>query len=201
MTARQDRRPGATLERIGTSTRATVDRIIATYRRATPTDVEAGASWYGDAGSLALELARAGDTTAEHAATVISHLSPRTPWARNVSGAWQLILTGEAPGCLQANVRRARAALSSSSPLGTLGGPKTQRFARNILGDRDAVTVDVWAARVALGERDDLDRVLRAVGAYDALEHCYRLAARRLGVDPVTVQATTWIVARNGRAA
>jgi hypothetical protein len=31
------------------------------------------------------------------------------------------------------------------------------------------------------------------------VEHAYVLAGRRLGVDPVTVQATTWIVARNGR--
>jgi hypothetical protein len=201
MTDRLDRRPGATLARIGTSTRATVDRIVDTYRRATPTDTESGARWYGDAGSLALEIARAGGTTAEHAAAVIAHLSPRTPWQRNVSGAWSLVLTGDAPGCLGRNVSGARRALESDRPLATLGGPKTQRFARNILGDRDAVTVDVWAARVALGERDDLDRVLTWAGVYDALEHCYRLAARRLGVDPVTVQATTWIVARNGRAA
>jgi hypothetical protein len=201
MAANLDKSPGAVLARFGTSTRATVDRIVSTYQSATATDVESGARWYGDAGQLALELARAGSTTAEHTAAVIAHLSPRTPWGRNVSGAWSVVLTGDAPGCLGRNVAGARRALESDRPLGTLGGPKTQRFARNILGDRDAVTVDVWAARVALGERDDLDRVLRTVGAYDALEHCYRLAARRLGVDPVTVQATTWIVARNGRAA
>jgi hypothetical protein len=195
------RTPASTLERIGTSTRATVDRIVATYRRATPADLEAGARWYGDAGTVATDLARAGGTSVEHAAAVIAHLSPRTPWARNVSGAWSVVLTGDAPGCLRRNVAGARRALESDAPLGTLGGPKTQRFARNILGDRDAVTVDVWAARVALGERDDLDRVLTWAGVYAALEHAYRLAARRLGVDPVTVQATTWVVARNGRAA
>ena len=45
----------------------------------------------------------------------------------------------------------------------------------------------------------DPEKALSRVGVYDAIEHSYRLAAARLGVDPVTVQATTWIVARNGR--
>jgi hypothetical protein len=62
------------------------------------------------------------------------------------------------------------------------------------------VTVDVWAARVAFGPRDDAEQVLSRVGVYDAVERAYQIAAQRLGVDPVTVQATTWIVARGGRA-
>jgi hypothetical protein len=36
---------------------------------------------------------------------------------------------------------------------------------------------------------------------YPAIEHAYRVAAERVGVDPTTMQATTWVVARNGRAA
>jgi hypothetical protein len=179
---------------------ATVRRILATWHRATPADVEAGATWYGDAGHHVDTLATLGGITREHAAAVISHLSPRTPWARNVAGAYALVTTGDAPGCLRANVARARAALASDAPLETFGGPKTRRFARNVAGDRSAVTVDVWAVRVALGTRPDAEQCLTRVGVYDALEHCYRLAAQRAGVDPTTMQATTWIVARNGRA-
>lgn len=200
MAASLDTRPAASFARIGTSTRATVDRIVRTYRDATPSDCEAGVRWYGDAELTATELARAGRTTVETAAAVIAHLSPRTPWSRNVNGAWSLVTTGEAPGCLSANVGRARRALHSDAPLETLNGPKTRAFASNILGDREAVTVDVWALRVALGDRPDADKLLRRTGTYEAVSHAYRLAARRLGVDPVTVQATTWIVARNGRA-
>jgi len=188
------------LQRIGTTTRATVDRIVATFDRATASDVEAGASWYADAGSIADTLAgKAGSR--EHAAAVIAHLSPRTTWSRNIAGAVSLLTDGSTAGCIGANVDRARAALQSDDPIGTLRGPKTRRFALNILGDRDAVTVDVWAARVAIGAvSDDPERDLSRVGVYDALEHAYRLAARRRGVDATTMQATTWIVARNGRA-
>ncbi len=198
-----DRSPNASLRRIGTSTRATVDRIVGIWELATPSDVEAGATWYADAHDVvdAIVAARP-DLSREHAAAVIAHLSPRTPWGRNVAGAMALVTTGSAPGCLGANVRRASNALESSNPLGTLKGPKIRRFALNILGDREAVTVDVWAARVALGERfDDPELLLSRVGVFDAVEHAYRLAARRVGVDPTTMQATTWIVARNGRAA
>lgn len=184
----------------GTSVRATVDRIVSTYQRATAEDIAAGAAWYGDAGSHADTLAALGGISREHAAAVLSHLSPRTPWSRNVSGAYALVTTGQAPGCLGANVARARVALASPSPLDTFGGPKTRRFAANIAGDRSAVTVDVWAVRVALGARPDAEAILSRVGVYDAIEHAYRLAAARCGVDATTMQATTWIVARGGRA-
>lgn len=197
MTTRLDRSPNATLRRLGTSTRATVDRIVRTYALATPEQCAEGADWYGSAGAVVDDLARVGQISREHAAAVISHLSPRTDWTRNVTGAWSLVTSGIAPTCLRANVDRARRALRSTDPLDSFGpdAPKTRRFARNIMGDRDAVTVDVWAARTALG-RWDAERDLRRAGAYDAIEHAYRLAARRIGTDPTTVQATCWIVER-----
>lgn len=189
-----------TLRKLGTSTRATVDRIVRTFDRATVSDVEAGATWYGDANDIATELASAAGSR-EHAAAVIAHLSPRTAWARNVAGAVGLVTDGNTHGCIGANVDRARRALQSPDPVATLNGPKTRRFALNILGDRDAVTVDVWAARVAFGTSvSDPEAALSRKGVYDAIEHAYRLAAARRGVDPTTMQATTWIVARNGRA-
>lgn len=202
MARKLDTRPNATLSRVyGTSTRATVDRIVDTYGRATEADRAAGAGWYANGGAIIADLSARTGLSPEHVAAVVSHLSPRTPWSRNVNGATNLVTTGKAPGCLGDNVKRARRALESDDPLETFGpdAPKTRRFARNLLGDRSVVTVDVWAARVALGDRAS-EATLGRAGVYGALEHAYRLAAARLGVDPVTVQATTWIVARNGRA-
>ena len=190
----------ARLQSLGTSTRATVDRIVRTYDRATAADRAAGAAWYADGESIIDDLSARTGFSREHVAAVVSHLSPRTTWSRNVYGATMLVTTGTAPTCIGSNVDRARRALNSDAPLDTFGGPKTRRFARNLLGDRTVVTVDVWAARVAFGDRiADPESALSRVGVYDAVEYCYQVAARRLGVDPVTVQATTWIVARNGR--
>ena len=175
-------------------------RILRTFDRATSSDVESGSRWYDEAGDLAANMAGAHHTTVEHTASVLAALSPRTTWSRNVLGAAALLNFGadaaRQVGCIGANVDRAvRCITDGYAGLGN--GPKTHAFARNIAGDREAVTVDVWAMHVA-----DLDETLLSrKGAYDIVANCYRAAARRRGVDPATMQATTWIVARNGRAA
>jgi hypothetical protein len=177
-----------------------VGRILRTFDRATASDVEAGATWYDEAGTLAADLAARGGHSVEEAAVVIAHLSPRTSWIRNVLGAEALLLRDERhAGIIGDNFDRAVASLDFENPLESFGptAPKTLNFARNILGDVEAVTVDVWAARVAgLDERQ-----LGLAGVYELTAHAYRLAARRRGVAPATMQATTWIVARGGRAA
>lgn len=194
------------LQRAGLPTLDTlVRRITRVFDRATASDVEAGATWYSEAEELAFHLGRNSGFGKSAAAAVISHLSPRTTWARNRSGAISLMIYGERyDGIIGANFERARRALdvAAERPYGadlddTFGGDKTRAFYRNILGDTDAVTVDVWAARVA-GIDENL---LKRVGVYDAVAEAYRIAARAAGVEPATMQATTWVVARNGRAA
>lgn len=206
MGAKLSRKPLDVFRRNGTSTRAVVDRIVATFDRATASDVERGVRWYGeDADALLAGLVAAGAPSLEHAATAVAHISPRTTWARNQAGAYALVTAGRDAAVdivkMSAGVDRAVDSLASDAPLSTLNGPKTKRFAYNLLGNRSAVTVDVWAARVALGETfEDPELVLARAGVYEAIEHAYRLAARRRGVDPTTMQATTWIVVRGGRA-
>jgi hypothetical protein len=190
--------------RASTSTRATVDRIVKTYALADDDQRAEGADWYGDASSLVDVLADVSGMTREQTAAMIAHLSPRCSWSRNVGAAWSLVTQGHAGGgILPANARRARVAMTSTDPLATLHGPKTSAFAANILGDRTRVTVDVWATRTALGTFDKrtTEITLRRVGVYDAIQHAFRLAAARLGVDPVTVQATVWIVERGRSSA
>lgn len=175
-------------------------RILRTFDRATASDLESGATWYGEAQELARTLGRTSGHGLEHAAAVIAHLSPQTPWSRNVAGAVTLLAYGERhDGILRTNLERARASLLATDPADSFGARahKTRRFYANILGDSEAVTVDVWAARVAGVDPDSL----RDAGTYDSVERSYRSAARRRGVSPATMQATTWIVARNGRAA
>lgn len=182
------------------TTRSVTDRIMSVWTRGSQADRQAGAVWYPTHEQLVDHLAGRAARTREAVAAVLAHLSPRTSWARAILGSRQLLIKGTSmPGLMGANVARARAAMATTDPLATLNGPKTRRFALNLLGDSQVVTVDIWAVRVALGDQYD-GNVLRAAGMYEAIEHCYRLAARRVGVHPVTMQATTWITARNGRA-
>lgn len=172
--------------------------ILDVWHASTETQREQGSQWYSEANSIASTLAAQAGVHIDHAAAVIAHLSPRVNWARNVAGATSLLLTGLAPGMMSGPVARATDAMLSEDPLGTLKGPKTRSFALNILGDQEAVTVDVWALRVATGSDDP--KVLSRKGGYESVADAYRRAAAVVGVSPTTMQATTWIVARNGRA-
>lgn len=176
---------------------AMIRRIRATWNVSTEDQREQGAKWYNEAQLVAALLAAQTGHTLDTAAAVLAHLSPRTFWAKTVQGATSLMIAGVAPGHLGANVRRALGAMEAEKPLDTLHGPKVAAFAANILGDTDAVTVDVWALRVALGP-DAPDSVTPK--QYRLVADAYRAAAREAGVTPATIQATTWIVARNGRA-
>lgn len=203
--------------RAGVTLETCVRRILRTFDAATPADVEAGATWYGGAGDLTRDLARTCGVSPDAVAAVLAQLSPRTTWSRNVAGAAALLTAhagGSDPydaarrvGCIAANVTRALVALGASDPVATINGPKTSAFAAAILGDRDRVVVDVWAARIALdpdwrrGSAHNAEVTLGRTGVYAAIAHAYTIAARRRGVDPTTCQATAWVVVRNGRAA
>lgn len=174
-------------------------RILRVWDRATRSDVESGVHWYDDAQALARQWSLETGYPLEVCAGVLSHLSPRTTWTRNVMGAADLLRYGtKAPGIIGRNFDNAQRVLSmwADDVEGSFGGPKTRRFYRNIIGDQYAVTVDVWAARVAGVD----EMLLSRVGVYDAVEVAYQRAASKRGVLPTTMQATTWIVARGGRA-
>jgi hypothetical protein len=83
--------------------------------------------------------------------------------------------------------------------LSAITGPKVSRFYRNMLGDGDAVTVDVWACRIAY---DDPRRDIAPNEAQVAvLERAYRLAASWCGLRPRELQASTWIAYRRAHGA
>lgn len=188
----------------GMTLETTVRRIVRVFDKATPADIEAGASWYPEAGRLAAEFAAQSGRSIECCAAVISHLSPRNQWVRNVLGAHMLLVDKEttAPG-LTTGTEKALDAINRD----TLGepvdesafGPKTLRFYWNIMGDHEAVTVDVWALRVAGVKGKDEEKGLDACGRYEAFEHAFRLAAGRRSVENSTMQATTWVVQKGGR--
>jgi len=183
-----------TLNKLGLSTAKVVNRILSTYSKASEDEILEGKAWYPSAFALAEELAEAGDMTVEQAGVMIAHLSPRLRWTKNVVAARALVATGKAPGVFGKQTAKAIEAMTAVDPWVTFGkGPKTIAFAQNILGNEQAVTVDVWAARVAGITEQELSRV----GVYEAVAHAYRLAAKRVGITPAQMQAITWVAIRN----
>lgn len=174
--------------------------VVATVRAASPEAVEAGAAWYGDARAACREMADRHGVTTATAAGVVAALSPRNRWAVNLTQADRVLAAAAAGGHLpavstQANRVKAWAIAHGARPLSVLSGPKVRAFYRNLTGDLDAVTVDVWAARVVGATAQDLNRV----GGYDAVAEDYRAAAAILDLPPAVTQAIAWVAVR-GRA-
>lgn len=180
--------------------KATLTRnILAVYRRASSEQLAAGLAWYDTAGEYAASLASEYGTTVRHAAGIIAALSPSTPWQRNVLDAREVLAAFAARAPLThkcstygANVVKAARIASGEQPEDVLGGLKVNAFYACILGDRDRVCVDRWAARVALNV--NLDKVSDV--QYRHCAEAYARAAKILGVPAREVQAVTWVVIR-----
>lgn len=165
--------------------------IIAAYTEASAEVRAAGASWYPAAAAECRDMLPADP---ERAAAIVAALSPRLSWRANLLAA-RAVVRGETPrGVLRANVGKAQRIAAGADPDVVLGGPKVRAFYRALVGDRDAVVVDVWAARVAGVAAPDTER------RYHRAAASYRIAARTLGVPVAHVQAATWIHARGTAA-
>jgi hypothetical protein len=183
----------STLAKIGLTMTEVRRNIRAVYGQALPHEVMAGLHWYDEAQGIAREISEMTGKSLDHAAVMIAHLSPRTKWSENIRYAMELAWTGNTYGTFRSAVERAQRALSVDDPWSTFGkAPKTRSFAANIRGDMSAVTIDVWAMRIAGVSEQQLTRA----GMYEAVAHAYRLEARRAGVQPAQLQAITWVVIR-----
>ena len=163
------------------------------WNAATDDQKARGASWYLTANQLA-EMIGNGDV--RKGAGIISALSPRMQWDRNVSLAIDA-MNGEPIRAMGASVRKAEAILNGADPESVLPmSAKTGHFYRNIADptDSDAVTVDCWAYRVATCEWDAAGP--KSARDYREVADAYRMVAGELGMITNHVQASTWNWAR-----
>lgn len=182
-------------DKVGLTTETVVKRIIRVADKATNDTVFDGINWYYEAQHLCESLAADSDYTVDQIAVAMAHLSPRLRWSQNVASIVALVTTGNLPAyIMQGPAKRARKALAAADPFGTFGkrAKKTESFARNIIGDDNAVTVDTWILDVV----GITEQQLKLVGVYDAVAHAYRIAAKRRNLSPAALQAVTWIVVR-----
>lgn len=173
--------------------------ILKYYRDADEDAVDAGSQWYDAALAICQQAADEHRLEVERAVCALAHLSSRLPWTKNVE-AFSALVSGQPHPAwvLTRSWELATAALTADDPWSTFGrrASKTRAFARAILGDEDAVTVDIWAARAAKVDPDVLSRPKD----YAAVADAYRRAAKRAGITPRKMQAIVWCAIR-GRAA
>jgi hypothetical protein len=183
------------LDKVGLTVRSTVNQIVRVFGQATPEQIIAGMVWYGTAQDLVYVLSEKSSYTIDQVACAMAALSPRLRWSQNTDSVESLVMTGELPRYIMSGPgKRARKALTAADPYQVFSksAKKTHSFARNITGDEIAVTVDVWIARVVGVD----ERQLKLAGVYEAIAHCFRLAAKRVGITPAQLQAVVWIVVR-----
>lgn len=180
----------------GTSIKKMRNAINRTISMSTPELTNAGKNWYRSAYNECVMIAIHTPYTVEQIAGAVAHLSPRMPWNRNIELAKTLAMTGTA-SCMKRSLDNAIKALNSDDPMETFGkdAHKTRAFYQNIINNHQPVTVDVWAARIAIGT-DDAEKMLSRKGMYQAVAHAYNLAAKDNGVSPAEAQAIAWCVIR-----
>ena len=175
-------------------------RLLRVFHAATPEQVVAGVQWYDRHARDIADIADAVGFNRNLVAEVTAALSPRIQWSRNLKLAEETcraFAAGKPPstvrGVFRANVSKAYDILRGD--IGALGGDKTVSFALNLMGDTDAVTVDVWAMRAAMG----YDKASLTSKQYRQIADSYRSAANRVGLSPRDFQAVVWCAER-GRA-
>lgn len=191
--------PAQGLAKVDLNVEQVIKRISRVFNRATEDEFKAGMTWYNEATGIVYDLSEASRYTVGQVAAAMAHLSPRLRWNQNVAAIELLVLEDFIPGYVMSGpAGRARKALLAADPEATFGkkAKKTLNFSRNCAGDVNAVTIDVWAARVV----GITESQLKLEGVYEAIAHCFRLAAKRAGITPAQMQAITWIVVRGSAA-
>jgi hypothetical protein len=178
-----------------TATTSIMSALRSRVESATLSDIMHANVWYGNARTIAERMVKLNPAyNVEIAATIIAAFSPRVHWATNVRKALDFAVGAPVRG-LRDHTRKAYLAERvgfDAIPFRT--APKTHSFARNIAGDMDAVTVDIWMCRAAEIGRDD-----PTIRQYRAISDAVRTLAAEYNMTPATMQALIWIVER-GRA-
>lgn len=192
------------------------DALKTHYALATDEQKEWGTEWYDTANQFIKNVAEKTGISEQRVAGVFAAFSPQTAWDANTAAATHFLLhydpddpdamnTTNFPG-LGDNLARAKRILqtkdTSKAILDTLGSPETapkiRNFYQNLMGNKNAVTIDTWMAKAMFGKDDKLltpeegQQGLGLTGAYDLMADVMRETAKELGVHPRDLQAIVW---------
>lgn len=175
-----------------------LDEYRKIVKSAKPSQIEQASKWYLEAEEIAREIvdiykSRNMDVSLEQAASIVSAFSPRQRWSVNVRQSLRFAHGDEDMRTLPNNLKMAKNALEKG--FDALNGKKTNSFARNIAGDENAVTIDVWMMRSAGIAKDSPSKK-----DYAALTEAINIVALENALTPRTTQALIWIVYRGSAA-
>lgn len=185
-----------------------VENILNCYHLSEPIHKEQGAIWYSQEYSWCEQLAKETGVYIERVAYAVAVTSNNIRWEKQKSLSKDFILwikygnepTGFKRGIIDRCAIKA-AEIILHGNISACSGPKVNAFARNLLGEKHSVTVDRWALWVSLGRvvpEQLTSSWVRPGSRRRAVESAYHEAAYQLGMDVSTLQAITWLYAREG---
>jgi hypothetical protein len=165
---------------------------------------QSGINWYSDAKFKCSTIATTYGVSTELVASVVSALSPRNRWSRNIVDADNVVShvfqrTPLRPcATYGANVRKAiklcNESLSNEQRLKLLNGEKIKSFFLNIIGDDSRVTVDSWIMLAYAGKyKETKKRKALTLTLYRKIEKDIKIVAKETGIKPYELQAIVWL--------
>lgn len=193
---------------------------VAKWRfNATESDIAQGRAWYREANRFVDSIVAETGIDARIVTAVLSALSPNNPWENNKRDCRRMVhahVNGESldsfkVSTFNSNKRKAWSFLRGHK---WQNGPKTTAFVDNITRPEHSqlVTVDVWAARVAMDYSDFAltcpectvakgSKVVHGAGLtakdYDNISAMYVQVAELYDELPLETQAICWVAMKN----
>jgi len=176
--------------------------LLEMYETRTDQHTEEGMKWYKTANQICIDMGKQLDYDPAVVAQVISALSPRNKWERNIIDT-RTVLKAVNEGMNPEDVKVCTFNTNKNKAFEIARGergidqasPKTYSFVKNIAElDDTKVTIDVWHLRACFGKT--IDSGLTPL-RYRQLEKLTLKCAEMVGIRGYEFQAIVWGIVRN----
>jgi hypothetical protein len=180
-----------------------IDNLKVLWNQASTNEVLNGLSWYTVAHNHCESISYYYGLPVHTVTAIVSALSPRNKWNRNLKDCESVIMYGYAASVGTFNRNKEKAILLANNPrnshqdnLDILTGLKTQAFCDNLAFpyQSNLITVDGHAYNAYKGTVG----VIKAISKQEYLDctNAYRLLADKLNLRPLQLQAVIWLTYR-----
>ena len=176
--------------------------LLEMYEKRTDQHTQEGMQWYKTANQICVDMGKQLDYDPAVVAQVISALSPRNKWERNIIDTrtvLEAVNDGKSPEDVKVSTFHSNKNKAFEIARGERGidqaSPKTYSFVKNIAElDDSKVTIDVWHLRAGFGKT--IDSGLTPL-RYKQLEQLTLKCAEMVGIRGYEFQAIVWGIVRS----
>ena len=175
------------------------------FNKATKQEIKTGLNWYKEANNICKDIATKYNTTTLIAAQVISALSPRNKWDKNIKDSYKVFeaIKNGIPAesikvsTFHTNKFKSYAIINNNVQI-TDKSLKTYNFVNNIaLLSNEHLTIDIWHLRACFSRTIKIDKASIGRIAYQQIKELTIKKANKLGIKGYELQAIVWGSIRN----